>query len=634
MFGYSHSSVSRPASPGAWWGAHPGHAAGPTWQPPTDVQWWSHPPLSAPASASTATHIHIWGEPPGQFMHPGSVHYPPLQPLAILPYPNHLLMPQQQSYRIETPPCPAQPKEQELVLKRIEQATDRMAQLETAIKAHQEEANQGTAVMKQYVTEQMAEWRTWKDSEEHQPTRKRSKSESAHATAHSEPILPVQALQVPSHEPGQSTLVETQTGHGTMELQLSPTIVQRLSDLETLVRNQAACGTKRRRPPSEDNPHPPKRTTRSEKAYSIPHSYHSPPNQDSQPSGPLLPQKHKAHPTHAPWKTPPAVQHSTRRRHSPVSESARPRHNTTGQEIVLSRPPSPKDEERQGQLPPLAAIDGRAINHDYPPFTLTPVWETAHSQTGGDGRPRHAVWSQLWRDKIPPATQIRIARNPFSEAWCDQWFNSLQALDWDRPYTKGKKLNRRTAWFVRGDCTCTYDYGSMQIGPRAFPEWLDDLMEVVMPECGLTDNLSWPTSCNVNYYEHQDDMVGAHADNEALFQGNAQEITIISLSLGGTRDFLVHAARQILGTITLRNGDLIAMERWTQAHLKHSIAKIPQGTLEDPRRINLTWRWIAQHKRDCAAEYQHMVTSPAALPVTDRQLAADEAEHGWSIKSE
>ena len=55
---------------------------------------------------------------------------------------------------------------------------------------------------------------------------------------------------------------------------------------------------------------------------------------------------------------------------------------------------------------------------------------------------------------------------------------------------------------------------------------------------------------------------------------------------------LVYAARQVLGTITLRNGDLIAMERWTQAHLKHGIAKLPQGILEDPRRINLTWRWV------------------------------------------
>ena len=64
-------------------------------------------------------------------MHPGTGYYPPNQPLAIMAYPNQQLMPQQQCHYIQTPLCPAQPKEQDLVLKRIEQATDRIAQLET-----------------------------------------------------------------------------------------------------------------------------------------------------------------------------------------------------------------------------------------------------------------------------------------------------------------------------------------------------------------------------------------------------------------------------------------------------------------------------------------------------------------------
>ena len=87
-------------------------------------------------------------------------------------------------------------------------------------------------------------------------------------------------------------------------------------------------------------------------------------------------------------------------------------------------------------------------------------------------------------------------------------------------------------------------------------------MEVVMPQCGLVDKLNWPTSCNVNFYEQHEDMVGAHADNDDLFQSAHQEITIISLSLGGTRDFTIYSStRQVLGTIALRNGDMIAMER-------------------------------------------------------------------------
>ena len=155
-----------------------------------------------------------------------------------------------------------------------------------------------------------------------------------------------------------------------------------------------------------------------------------------------------------------------------------------------------------------------------------------------------------------------------------------------------------------------------------------------MPECGLADKQAWPDSCNVNFYERHDDLVGPHADNEALFQGKHQEITIISLSLGGTRQLLVHAAKQVVGSITLRNGDLMAMEKWTQAHLRHSIAKLPQDTQENPKRVNLTWRWIAQHKQNCALASQHTIKVPATLPIPDKAVAADEAEHGWSVKSE
>ena len=77
---------------------------------------------------------------------------------------------------------------------------------------------------------------------------------------------------------------------------------------------------------------------------------------------------------------------------------------------------------------------------------------------------------------------------------------------------------------------------------------------------------------------------------------------------------------------------MIAMERWTQAQLKHGIARLPPDSSEDPKRINFTWRWIAQHKLDCSAEEQQIVISPAALPVPDRALAADEAEHSWTMR--
>ena len=87
-----------------------------------------------------------------------------------------------------------------------------------------------------------------------------------------------------------------------------------------------------------------------------------------------------------------------------------------------------------------------------------------------------------------------------------------------------------------------------------------------------------------------------------------------------------------MGSILLRNGDMIAMEHWTQSQLKHGIAKLPPDSLEDPKRINFTWRWIAQHKLDCPEEEQRIISSPAALPIQDRALPADEAEQNWAIR--
>ena len=472
----------------------------------------------------------------------------------------------------------------------------------------------------------MAQWRTWKESEEPQPPRSRIQPEAAKDTELPDPDATYhnsQTLQV-TRRPRRR---QSQTVPDTLEPEDSPSIMHRLIRLKKQLLKYSEKGTTRLQ--SQEDPRPTKRTTRSGKAYSDPLDIFG-----SKQNNPRLAQKNKAQPSLPPWRATPTAVNTHRRPQASGSEKVRPSSAPTGLEIELIEPTPPDVYVDIGQLPPLAEFDGKAINNNYPPFDALPAWDVDQSQIAAEGYRRHAIWRQLWREKLPQATQLRVARNPFSTSWCDQWFNHLQDLEWERPQAHGRKLNRRTAWFVNSGCTCTYDYGSMQIHPRVFPEWFEDIMEVVMPECGLTDKQGWPDSCNVNYYERHDDLVGPHADNEALFQGKHQEITIISLSLGGTRQLLIHAAKQVLGTITLRNGDLMAMERMTQAHLRHSIAKLPQDTQENPKRVNLTWRWIAQHKQNCALASQHTNSVPATLPVPDRIAAADEAEHGWSVKSE
>jgi hypothetical protein len=68
-----------------------------------------------------------------------------------------------------------------------------------------------------------------------------------------------------------------------------------------------------------------------------------------------------------------------------------------------------------------------------------------------------------------------------------------------------------------------------------------------MPLCGLCDEASWPNSCNVNLYEDGAHSVGWHVDDEELFGGKAQAITIISSSLGGERSFELRPTRRTRG---------------------------------------------------------------------------------------
>ena len=349
-------------------------------------------------------------------------------------------------------------------------------------------------------------------------------------------------------------------------------------------------------------------------------------------SYPLLAQKTKAKPGSPPWR-PAKTVHWKAQPRPPASERDTPVLQTTAPEST-HRSPSPGQVcfDSTGILPPLGDIDGKGININHPPFDTISKWEDPPTPSRQRRTPAmHASWTPVWQGKLAPITQLRIARNPFAVNWCNQWFNHLQELHWERPNGRqGKPLNRGTAWFVQNGCNCTYDYGNMQISPRAFPEWLTDLMDIVMPECGFTDKADWPNSCNINHYETYDDCVGPHSDNEPLFQGKTREITIISLSLGGTRHLSIHSGRSEVGSIPLRNGDIMAMEKWTQDQLKHSIAKLPPNSREEPRRINLTWRWLVQHKLGCTSDSHHTLPGPPALPVADAMdMVEDEAENSW-----
>ena len=151
-------------------------------------------------------------------------------------------------------------------------------------------------------------------------------------------------------------------------------------------------------------------------------------------------------------------------------------------------------------------------------------------------------------------------------------------------------------------CACEYSYDHrFSMHPQVFPPWMNSMLETVMPICGIHDEALWPNSCNLNLYEGGQDVVGWHADNEALFGGAEEPILIISLSLGAERVFELkdkHSSQGLFKRVRFGAGDLVLMDGRVQQHFLHRVPRASAGG----DRINLTWRWITHHSSSCVAQ--------------------------------
>jgi len=146
--------------------------------------------------------------------------------------------------------------------------------------------------------------------------------------------------------------------------------------------------------------------------------------------------------------------------------------------------------------------------------------------------------------------------------------------------------------------------------------WFLEITEAVCQACGISE---LPNSCNANFYEDGSQAVGWHADDEPLFEATRQDALIISLSLGATRQFEVRPKDDPLDTtrVALRDGDLCTMEGLMQKHYLH---RVPTERRISEARINLTWRWITAHDRDCPAALGRRGAGAALSIVAKRPL--------------
>ena len=169
MMGFYYGPASTPPQTSAWWIAPSGPATTTAWQPPNENHWWSQPQPNATAWARPAASFQLWNEQPAQWVQHGLGSPHPAQPLALTAYATPQYPTQQQGHCLQAQPLPTQHKDQDTVQQSVEHAY-RIAQLETALKVqeqrHKEEAIQGAVTMQQYVSQQMEDWRTRKESEE------------------------------------------------------------------------------------------------------------------------------------------------------------------------------------------------------------------------------------------------------------------------------------------------------------------------------------------------------------------------------------------------------------------------------------------------------------------------------------
>ena len=164
-----------------------------------------------------------------------------------------------------------------------------------------------------------------------------------------------------------------------------------------------------------------------------------------------------------------------------------------------------------------------------------------------------------------------------------------------------KQGSYKTAWVTPGhDCLCSYKYGH---GAAVRPQTNDAIWDGVIslwgrvapflsPWCGKKE---LPTGVNLNHYDGSRSCVRWHSDNESLFGPRGSPKLIVSLSLGNPVEFKVRRVSDSLtSSITLNHGDVLVMDGSAQSEYLHCTMPGLQGP-----RVNLTYRWVAQHTASC-----------------------------------
>lgn len=241
-------------------------------------------------------------------------------------------------------------------------------------------------------------------------------------------------------------------------------------------------------------------------------------------------------------------------------------------------------------------------------------------------------WSNVLDDPESGAF-VRHRQGAFSSEKVAEWARLCQRrLKWSRPCIGSAPLPREAGWLVSDGCTCKYGYATLSFPPNVMEDWFQQLTRDVCEACGISE---LPNSCNINRYNSGSESVGWHADDEELFGASSHQALIISLSLGTPRRFELRPWQEGPGGATahviLSDGDLCAMGGFCQRYYQHCVPKQPEV---QGRRINLTWRWIVNHQKECPYGMPLGALRDQLLKVAESRFALERlrAKKDWKAR--
>ena len=198
-----------------------------------------------------------------------------------------------------------------------------------------------------------------------------------------------------------------------------------------------------------------------------------------------------------------------------------------------------------------------------------------------------------------------------------------------------KQGSYKTAWVTPGQvCLCSYKYGhGAAVRPQTNKAIWDGVIGLwgrvapfLSPWCGKKE---LPTGVNLNHYDGSGSCIRWHSDNEPLFGPRDSPKLIVSLSLGNPVEFKVRrVSDSVTSSITLDHGDVLVMDGSAQSEYLHCTMPGLQGP-----RVNLTYRWVAQHTASCPLAGVVGCLLPSCvqgLPEPGSRFG-DKGENNWSF---